>query len=143
MKLLSLVCVCVLSFQVFAADKEKKREPTAATKKAKSVTCSNAQGDGGFTVTIYNYKRATVLENNIVGAMHVANLSACKQVPVKNIPGSADMIHTFFECSAEAGLDNNKDKKYSLSVSRGGFAGLVEADLLIDGSIVAEDMICR
>ncbi|MBC7464742.1 MAG: hypothetical protein H7256_02015 [Bdellovibrio sp.] len=140
MKLVSLLCVCLLSSQVFASDKSKEktvREPAARTKKAKALTCSNAAGDGGYTITIFDYKRATILENNIAGAKIAANLS-CGLLPIKNPIGSsgADMIHTFLSCSSE-------DNSYKVTVNNGGFAGLVEADLTVPGSAMIEDILCK
>lgn len=139
MKCFSLFIAICLSCSAFAGSKEKTREPASA-KKAKSITCSNAKGDGGYTVTIFNYKRATVLENNIAGAIHVANLS-CGLLPTRNVGGAADMIQAFISCSGK-GL-NDKDKDYSIVVSHGGFAGLTEADLSIDSKLEAEDILCQ
>lgn len=129
-----------LSLNAFSANKEKNREP-ASTKKAKSVTCSNAAGDGGYTVTIFNYKRATVLENNIAGAIQVANLN-CGLLPTRNTGGSADMIQAYISCDGK-GLGEMKDKEFSVVVSHGGFAGITEADILIDGKSAADNIYCK
>lgn len=140
MKIFIVLVLTALSFNAFSAGKAKDREP-ASTKSIKSVTCSNAAGDGGYTVTIFNYKRATVLENNQAGAFHIANLN-CGILPTRNVGGSADMIQAYVSCGGK-GLGELKDKELSVVVSHGGFAGITEADLLIDGKNVADNMSCK
>lgn len=137
---LLMLAVCSLTIFNFAEAKEKAREPASRTKKVRPpLVCSNAMGDGGFTVTIYNGNRASIMENNIAGATHVANIKCSTSRDSK--PAAPDALYTLANCSGK-GL-NDSPKQYSITVSAGGFAGFTDADLTIDGEEVAMNMPCK
>lgn len=144
MKILSLVCICLLSLNGFAAEKTKPRDPASRKKTVKSITCSNAGGDGGYSITIYSGKdqRATVLENNIAGAFVAANLN-CEFLPQTTGPVGNDMIQTFMKCTGKGIAGEHKDKDFRVVLSRGGFAGITEADMNVDGVEILNDVICK
>lgn len=134
--------VVLVGLQSFAASRDKSRDVASQrTKSRPPLICSNAAGDGGYTIVIYNSSRASIMQNSIAGALHVANLK-CEKSTEK--PSGADMIRVALTCSGQ-GLKGSptENQKYDISVSTGGFAGITDADLAVDGQQVVDGALCR
>jgi len=132
----------LFSLQSFALSRDKSRD--IASQRAKTrppLICSNAAGDGGYTIVVYNNSRASVMQNSIAGALHVANIK-CEKNTEK--PSGADMIRVALSCSGQ-GLKGTptENQKFDIVISTGGFVGITDADLVVDGQQVVDGALCR
>jgi hypothetical protein len=130
MKNIMLVIAAVFSLGAFAAD----------TKESKStLTCSNMAGDGGYAVIFKSGgKKASLIENNIAGAIVRANLT-CKSVKSPHV--GADTMDVVARCTGK-GTDG---EKYEVTLSAGGFWFHQDVDIFVNGKPVAmgQDILCK
>lgn len=130
MKNIMLVVVAAFSLGAFAADSKESKS---------TLTCSNMGGDGGFAVIFKNGgKKASVIENNIAGAIVRANVS-CKAVKAPHM--GADTMNVVARCT---GNGTNGDK-YEVELSAGGFWFHQDVDISINGKPIPEgqNILCK